>query len=200
MSYVELYRSIINRSLSLITNRHQRVAAFRVDTHFPGIVDNGDNICCFHSLEPGEISRMCKSMEAKLIADIQRKEREGKRVYRGTVIIIWAREFSLSGKCHYHLCLLFNKDAYYHLGDYEQENTLRAMITGAWYSAMGLQLDDHPGLVHFPENCRYVLNSSHLDFQENYQELLNRLDYLAKIETKIFGEGYRNFGSYQIDL
>ena len=200
MSYVELYRSIINRSLSLITNRHQRVAAFRVDTHFPGIVDNGDNICCFHSLEPGEISRMCKSMEAKLIADIQRKEREGKRVYRGTVIIIWAREFSLSGKCHYHLCLLFNKDAYYHLGDYEQENTLRAMITGAWYSAMGLQLDDHPGLVHFPENCRYVLNSSHLDSQENYQELLNRLDYLAKIETKIFGEGYRNFGSYQIDL
>lgn len=200
MSYVELYRSIINRSLSLITNRHQRVAAFRVDTHFPGIVDNGDNICCFHSLEPGEISRMCKSMEAKLIADIQRKEREGKRVYRGTVIIIWAREFSLSGKCHYHLCLLFNKDAYYHLGDYEQENTLRAMITGAWYSAMGLQLDDHPGLVHFTENCRYVLNSSHLDFQENYQELLNRLDYLAKIETKIFGEGYRNFGSYQIDL
>lgn len=128
MSYVELYRSIINRSLSLITNRHQRVAAFRVDTHFPGIVDNGDNICCFHSLEPGEISRMCKSMEAKLIADIQRKEREGKRVYRGTVIIIWAREFSLSGKCHYHLCLLFNKDAYYYLGDYEQENTLRAMI------------------------------------------------------------------------
>ncbi|EOZ3193318.1 TPA: inovirus Gp2 family protein [Yersinia enterocolitica] len=200
MSYVELYRSIINRSLSLITNRHQRVTAFRVDTHFPGIVDNGDNICCFHSLEPGEISRMCKSMEAKLIADIQRKEREGKRVYRGTVIIIWAREFSLSGKCHYHLCLLFNKDAYYHLGDYEQENTLRAMITGAWYSAMGLHLDDYLGLVHFPENCRYVLNSNHPDFECHYQELLNRLDYLAKIETKIFGEGYRNFGSYQINL
>jgi len=200
MSYVELYRSIINQALNLITNRHQRVVAFRVDTHFPGIVDNGDNICCFHSLEPGEISRMCKSMEAKLIDDIQRKEREGKRVYRGTVIIIWAREFSLSGKCHYHLCLLFNKDAYYHLGDYERENTLRSMITGTWYSAMRLQLDDHPGLVHFPENCRYVLNSNHPDFQCHYQELLNRLDYLAKIETKIFGEGYRNFGSYQIDL
>lgn len=200
MNYVKLYRSIINQSLNLITNRHQRVVAFRVDTHFPGIVDNGDNICCFHSLEPGEISRMCKSMEAKLIADIQRKEREGKRVYRGTVIIIWAREFSLSGKCHYHLCLLFNKDAYYHLGDYEKENTLRAMITGSWYSAMGLHLDDYQGLVHFPENCRYVLNSNHPDFQCHYQELLNRLDYLAKIETKIFGEGYRNFGSYQIDL
>ncbi|MBW1215736.1 inovirus Gp2 family protein [Pantoea allii] len=200
MSYVALYRSIINQSLNLMINRHQRVAAFRVDAHFPGIVDNGDNICCFHSLEPGEISRMCKSMEAKLIADTQRKEREGKRVYRGTVIIIWAREFSLSGKCHYHLCLLFNKDAYYHLGDYEQENTLRAMITGAWYSAMDLHLDDYRGLVHFPENCRYVLNSSHPDFQSHYQELLSRLYYLAKIDTKIFGEGYRNFGSYQIDL
>ncbi|WP_327078654.1 YagK/YfjJ domain-containing protein [Pectobacterium brasiliense] len=54
--------------------------------------------------------------------------------------------------------------------------------------------------MHFPENCRYVLNSSHPDFQSHYQELLSRLYYLAKIDTKIFGEGYRNFGSYQIDL
>jgi hypothetical protein len=34
----------------------------------------------------------------------------------------------------------FNKDAYYHLGDYEAESNLRMMIIRAWYSALGLEL------------------------------------------------------------
>lgn len=43
----------------------------------------------------------------------------------------------------------FNKDAYYHLGDYETESNLRMMIIRAWYSALDLELDDYAGLVHF---------------------------------------------------
>jgi hypothetical protein len=31
------------------------------------------------------------------------------------------------------------------------------MIINAWYSALGLQLEDCPGLVHFPENGKYIL-------------------------------------------
>jgi hypothetical protein len=171
-----------------------------VDFHFPGIVDDGDNICCFPNLEPGVISRMRGSLKAKLEADKTRKQREGKRIYRCPLFIMWAREFSESGKCHYHICLLFNKDAYYHLGDYNQEDNLRGMITGAWYSALGLELDDHQGLVHFPDDCRYVLDTNSPDFDEHYQDLLDRLDYLSKVETKVFGEGDRNFGCSQIDL
>ncbi|MYL96117.1 inovirus-type Gp2 protein, partial [Citrobacter werkmanii] len=50
--------------------------------------------------------------------------------------------------------------AYYHLGYYDQHDNLRGMITGAWYSALRLERDDHPGLVHFPDNCcRYILVS-----------------------------------------
>lgn len=113
------------------------------------------------------------------------------------MFIIWAKEYSQSGKCHYHICLLFNKDAYYYLGDYNQDNNLRGMITGAWYSALGLELDDHNGLVHFPDNCRYVLDTNHSDFKGRYQELLDRLDYLCKVESKVFGDGYRNFGCSQ---
>ncbi|MOA55477.1 hypothetical protein D3C78_1792760 [compost metagenome] len=74
------------------------------------------------------------------------------------------------------------------------------MITGAWYSALGLELDDHQGLVHFPDKCRYVLDTNNPDFSEHYHDLLNRLDYLSKVETKVFGEGDRNFGCSQIDL
>ncbi|QGN39265.1 inovirus Gp2 family protein [Klebsiella oxytoca] len=190
----------INQLLCCLTGRYPRLTAVRVDLHYPKIVDNGDNICCFPNLEPGVISRMRESLKAKLEADRIRKKREGKRIYRCPLFIMWAKEYSESGKCHYHICLLFNKDAYYHLGDYECEDNLRGMITAAWYSALGLQRDDCPDLVTFPDNCRYVLNNEDPDFEDHCQALLTRLDYLTKVESKVFGEGDRNFGCSQIDL
>lgn len=194
------YQIKIIRLLSRLTDRYPRLTAVRVDIHYPKIVDNGDNICCFPNLEPGVISRMRESLKAKLEADRIRKKREGKRIYRCPLFIMWAKEYSESGKCHYHICLLFNKDAYYHLGDYEREDNLRGMITGAWYSALGLQRDDCPDLVTFPDNCRYILDNESPEFEEQYQALLTRLDYLTKVESKVFGEGDRNFGCSQIDL
>lgn len=190
----------INKLLCRLTDRYPRLTAVRVDLHYPKIVDNGDNICCFPNLEPGVISRMRESLKAKLEADRIRKKREGKRIYRCPLFIMWAKEYSESGKCHYHICLLFNKDAYYHLGDYEREDNLRGMITGAWYSALALQRDDCPDLVTFPDNCRYVLDNEDTGFEDHYQALLTRLDYLTKVESKVFGEGDRNFGCSQIDL
>lgn len=86
----------------------------------------------------------------------------------------------------------FNKDAYYHLGNYERSDTLRGLITGAWYSALGLELEDHQGLVHFPANGGYILDINDPDFPEQYQRLLVRLDYLTKLDTKASGQ--RNFG------
>ncbi|EFA3723243.1 inovirus Gp2 family protein, partial [Escherichia coli] len=115
-----------------------------------------------------------------------------KRTYATSVCIIWAKEYTQSFKCHYHVCLFFNKDAYYHLGDYERSDTLRGLITGAWYSALGLELEDHQGLVHFPVNGRYILDINDPDFPEQYQRLLARLDYLTKLDTKASGQ--RNFG------
>ena len=190
----------INKLLSSLTDRYPRLTAIRVDQHYPNIIKKKYNICCYPNLEPGVISRMRESLKAKLEADRIRKKREGKRIYRCPLFIMWAKEYSKSGKCHYHICLLFNKDAYYHLGDYEREDNLRGMITGAWYSALGLQRDDCPDLVTFPDNCRYVLNNEDPDFEEHYQALLTRLDYLTKVESKVFGEGDRNFGCSQIDL
>ncbi|MFI7810787.1 inovirus Gp2 family protein [Citrobacter werkmanii] len=194
------YQIKIIRLLSRLNDRYPRLTAVRVDIHYPKIVDNGDNICCFPNLEPGVISRMRESLKAKLEADRIRKKREGKRIYRCPLFIMWAKEYSESGKCHYHICLLFNKDTYYHLGDYEREDNLRGMITGAWYSALALQRDDCPDLVTFPDNCRYLLDNESPEFEEQYQALLTRLDYLTKVESKVFGEGDRNFGCSQIDL
>lgn len=41
------YQSKINKLLCYLTNRYPRLIAVRVDLHYPKIVDNGDNICCF---------------------------------------------------------------------------------------------------------------------------------------------------------
>lgn len=47
------YQSKINKLLCYLTNRYPRLIAVRVDLHYPKIVDNGDNICCFPNTELG---------------------------------------------------------------------------------------------------------------------------------------------------
>ncbi|EFR6446644.1 inovirus Gp2 family protein [Escherichia coli] len=192
------YRTTIDLLLHTVSIKYNRLIAVRVDLHIPPIIDNGDTIVCFHNDSPGEISRFRNSLNAKVKTDQNRKRKKGTRVYDSRIYIIWAREYTKSGKRHYHICLLFNKDAYYHLGDLDQDGTLRCMITGAWYSALGLDVDDYNGLVHYPANCRYVLNTNAPDYENQYDALLKRLDYLTKVNSKVFGEGERNFGCSQV--
>lgn len=68
------------------------------------------------------------------------------------------------------------------------------IVIRTWYSALDLELDDYQGLVHFPVNCRYILDMNDYSFSSEYCNLLNRLEYLSKYDTKVFGEGSRNFG------
>lgn len=180
--------------LGYATNEFTSVTAVRVDTHYPSILDNGDTISCFPNLSPGAISRFINALNAILTASEHRRRRNGVRVHPNTLRSIWAKEYSQSGKCHFHICLVFNEQAYKQLGDDKLDTTLRMMITRAWYSALGLEVEDCPGLVHFPENCRYILDQNSADYIYEYGELVRRLDYLTKLDSKIYEEGERNFG------
>ncbi|ELK0174683.1 inovirus Gp2 family protein [Escherichia coli] len=193
-AHVIAYRKNIEDVVQNATGEFSRTMALRVDVHYPPILDRGDTVCCFPNLEPGVISRFRNSLNAILDANEKMRATEGKRIYRNRTRHVWVREFSEEGKCHFHLGLFFNKDAYYHLGDYETESNLRMMIIRAWYSALDLELDDYAGLVHFPKNCRYILDVNDFNFEDEYKKLLNRLDYLAKLDTKLYGDGDRNFG------
>ncbi|WP_247171478.1 inovirus-type Gp2 protein, partial [Escherichia coli] len=56
----------------------------------------------------------------------------------------------------------------------------------------------NPGgcIIHFPANGRYILDIHDPDFPEQYQRLLERLDYLTKPGTKASGQrnsGYSGF-------
>ncbi|HBC2931247.1 TPA: inovirus-type Gp2 protein, partial [Escherichia coli] len=48
----------------------------------------------------------------------------------------------------------------------------------------------NPGgcIIHFPANGRYILDIHDPDFSEQYQRLLERLDYLKKPGTKASGQ------------
>lgn len=195
--HVSAWRDRMVDILDDASNEFNRIMALRVDLHYPKILDNGDTVCCFPNQKPGEISRFINSLKARLSAHEYRRAQNGTRIYPNTLREIWAKEFSKSGKCHYHTCLIFNKDAYYHLGSYD-DNCLRGMIINSWYSALGIQLEDSLGLVHFPENGKYVLDRNKPDFIFEYHALIKRLDYLTKVDSKVFGEGNRNFGCSQI--
>lgn len=168
------------------------ITVVRVDLHYPPILE--DTVCCFPNLEPGAISRFIDSLKEILKNSERRRRRNGTRVHPNTLRSLWAKEYSQSGKCHFHVCLIFNEQAYKHLGDDKVDTSLRMMITRAWYSALGMDVEDYHGLVHFPESCRYILDQNSPDYIYEYGMLFIRLDYLTKLESKNCEEGERNFG------
>lgn len=194
-SHVKSYKERIIEVINKVVKEHGRTLAIRVDLHDPVILDNGDTISCIANTDSGAISRFTNSLKAKLAADEQRKRKEGKRVYPNTLRYAWVREFTQNGKRHFHVFLFLNKDAYYHLGDFNlDEDTLRTMITSAWCSALNLTPEEGQHLVQYPANGKYTLNRDDILNNIYSGDLLNRIDYLTKVKSKIFDDGNRSFG------
>ncbi|WJM79881.1 inovirus Gp2 family protein [Pectobacterium brasiliense] len=193
--HVTSYKENIIEVIRKMVNEHPRTLALRVDLHDPAILDNGDTLSCFANFDPGVMARFTNSLKAKLIADKKRKRQEGKRIYSNTLRYAWVREFTQNGKRHFHVFLFMNKDAYYHLGDYNlDEGMLRTMIITAWCSALRLTPEEGQHLIHFPTRGKYILNRDNILNEIYPEELLNRIDYLTKVKSKVFGDGNRNFG------
>ncbi|MGK4462719.1 inovirus Gp2 family protein [Rahnella inusitata] len=195
-SHVKTYKERIIDVIKKSVKEHSRTLAIRVDLHDPIILDNGDTISCNANTDSKSISRFTNSLKAKLVADEQRRRKESKRVHPNTLRYAWVREFTQNGKRHFHLFLFLNKDAYYHLGDFNlDEDTLRTMITSAWCSALKLAPEEGQHLAHYPSNGKYILNREDILSGIYPSDLLNRIDYLTKVKSKIFDDGCRTFGS-----
>lgn len=194
-SHVKSYKERIIEVINKAVKEHGRTLAIRVDLHDPVMLDNGDTISCIANTDSESISRFTNSLKAKLAADEQRKRKEGKRVHPNTLRYAWVREFTQNGKRHFHVFLFLNKDAYYHLGDFNlDEDTLRTMITSAWCSALNLTPEEGQHLMQYPANGKYTLNRDDILNDIYPGDLLNRIDYLTKVKSKIFDDGYRSFG------
>ncbi|HEM7146349.1 TPA: inovirus Gp2 family protein [Providencia stuartii] len=195
------YQGAIVETLDCALQAYPRITVIRVDLHFPMMDEYGDMPNCFPNTEGSPITRFMNSLNAKLKHDQHRKIGQRIRVYPNRLRYIWVKELVDGYLPHYHCALIFNKDAYYHLGDYDLNiPSLRTMITTAWYSALQLELDpiiDTGPLVHYPENYRYCLNREALSFSDDYNTVIERLNYLAKEYSKHYSSNYRTIGYSQ---
>ena len=191
--------SVINHALA----DHPRTIAIRFDLRFPW--DLLDSLCydspSQHFRADREvITRFFKSLKSKINHSLKIRKREGKRVHPTSIRYIWCREINDSVHCHYHVLILLNKDTFHSIGNYRiTESGLSGMIYSAWASAIELSEDDSFRLVHFPENAYYTINKNadRHTFEEDYNSLVNRALYLAKIVTKYTADGGRSFGTSQ---
>lgn len=186
--YLESIESVLERALS----EHPRTLIVRFDLHLPRIVDCPDFP---REIDTNVITRFFSSLESKIKWDYDKKIKAGSSPHTCTVRYIWAREINESLGHHYHVALLLNKDRYYGLGDYRGlYNNLSGKIYEAWASALKRSAHEVISLVHFPNDSPcYRLNSNSENYTFKCNEAFRRLSYLAKFETKSYGDKAKNF-------
>ncbi|MCU8301522.1 inovirus Gp2 family protein [Vibrio vulnificus] len=180
------YLQKIYDTLDLALEDHPRTFAVRIDLRLPLLteVDNSNLMKNFIA-----------SLDAQIQADLRKKQRDGKTKRRCRLRYIWVREKDKSPKHHYHIVILLNRDVYNCVGEYAHTNNLSHKIKTAWCRALDIELYDGGRLVHFPEDFMYHLDINSLRFSTVLDQLFYRLSYFAKVRSKKFGDGYRNFGS-----
>jgi len=194
------YVKRIQDTLSKALNEYPRVMILRVDLRLPEI-ETGS-----YKSDPGIVTRFVVSLKAQIEADLLKKQNAGKRVHPCRVRHIWVREFNGHGKKHYHVALLFNREAYAYPGSYrptdgEYSHNLALMIMEAWIRALGLNSvvnhQQYYSLVEFPTNGYCHLSKNNNDFITQYEAITERINYLAKEYSKDYSDGERSFGCSQ---
>lgn len=175
---------------------HPRWAVIRVDLKVPaGFI-----------LPQRAITEFIESLKSQLKHEQSVKPTVGKRAYDPMFRYVWVRERSGAGYPHYHLALMLNRDAYFTLGNYSKlqsadcnyDEMLAGRIYKAWGVALGLDWNVSKRGVHFPKRPVSPLQTQHELFVQQYRAVFYRLSYFAKNESKVLGDGQRNFGMSQL--
>ena len=164
-----------------------RTLALRIDLRFPGDYLYGKS--------NRKVTRFIESLKAKLLVDCRRKNRRWRRNWNNRLRYVWVREVGeLNRRKHYHVLLLLNKDFYHGAGNYNAADSLYALIQQAWCSALGLDAEQYSGLANMTENGCFYLNRKRPNYMQQVNELLKRMEYMAKDHTKSYDDGYRSIG------
>ncbi|MDD9155831.1 inovirus Gp2 family protein [Aliivibrio sp. S4TY2] len=181
------YLTTLDNTVQDMLDDYTRVFALRVDLHLP------DNDLINQSRL---ITRFISSLKAQLKAYESKRSKLGTRIYPNTLRYVWAREIGTENELeHYHLLLLFNKDAYHLLGNYRVVGTLANRIQQAWFSALGEAVASESGLVHFPKNGSYYIDGNSPYYEDQLDSLMYRASYLCKKQTKVISSRVRSFGA-----
>ncbi|MBE4327428.1 inovirus Gp2 family protein [Vibrio parahaemolyticus] len=172
---------------------YPRTMALRVDLRFPKL-RNGQE-------KRGAITDFVRSLQSQIEYDGRRKERHGQRVHPCKVRYVWVRERCSSLNDHYHLVLMFNKDRFNWLGKARnQRENLLSMVIDAWAKVTGVDYDEANGLVYVSKDRSgtpviHRLDSNSRSFDQQFDSLFEHVSYIAKENTKHFGDHQRNFGT-----
>lgn len=198
---IESYLNSIHCVLSNALTQHPRTIVYNAILRLPqeagGI--NYDNV----------ISSFLESFKQMLKAELKRRERNGKRVHDTTLRYVWCRERDSSCNDHFHIFFLLNGDTYQKWGNFKnpKEGEMFFMITEAWARAVGILASLNNGLVDIRSqpktiNTKYLRTESELDpfsglMLNSYESTFHWMSYIAKLDTKNYGDNRRNFGCSQ---
>lgn len=200
--YIEEYLYRIRDTMDKAIKEYMRLAIFRFDIHLPKNISHDDSKL---------ITRFFESLNAQLDAEAAKKKRAGVRVYETRLRYIWVKERDTATQCHYHVALLLNRDAYFTLGQMkciivrnDDNDILQHEVGGkknmfdrlrkGLASALGCGLEAVSGLIHIPGNPVYRINRNADNFKNQAKLVFQRLSYLAKAQTKHYGDGSHWFG------
>jgi hypothetical protein len=186
------YLESMNQVLQNTVYDHKRTLAIRVDLRLPNSINCPDVPLAYDN---SVMSRFIESLKAQIKADQIKRFRMGKRAFKCTVRVIWVAEHDSSMNNHWHIVILINNDCYDCLGDITADKgNMAARIKQAWASALGLELRETAGLVHFTNNGVFRLDVNSKTYNDDYCNLFFAISYLAKAKTKHFGDGTKSFG------
>jgi hypothetical protein len=179
-----VHEKVLMKALS----HHKRTCAFRFELKFPRHKAFKVNHV---------ISKFFDSLRVRIKSDLASKSKRTGRNYECKVSYVWVCEFSTSINWHFHVVIFLNRDVYNCFGLIKaKEGNIYSRIRAAWASAIGVSFDGALGLVHLPDNGVYDINTNAENYEQQVEDVLYRLSYFAKVQTKPFGQGnnHRFFG------
>lgn len=180
------YLDIIESVIDGYVYKWPRTLAIRIDLHFP------EDYVPSHKNYMGDFIR---KLQVRIDADLAKKRRERVRVHPCKVGYLWVREVGDSCKPHYHVVILLNRDAYIGWSEYHPDAYgIYGVIYRAWAAALGSEDMFRGTGVFVPESGVYRIDRAPSPESLNRSELLTRLSYLAKVDTKYYGWQRRNIG------
>lgn len=190
--FIREYLAVLHRTMTRAITQYREVFAFRFDCRLPAKYQFKSP-----SYQNEPIDRLMASFKAKTKHNRQMAIRDQGYAHDSTVRYVWAREVgSQRGRPHYHFVIFLNKDAFCALGRYELGiDNIYNRLHEAWASALGLPIEAVTGLIHIPDNARFILHRHDLD---TIADFFHRASYLCKAATKSYGKGGHGFGASRI--
>lgn len=195
---IELYTPMFSQYLDIVHNvlfsaleDHTRIAAFRVDLHYPA-----DEPLPDFAYGNKAITAFIQSVKKQIMDHRKLASEKFDRVNHTAFHYVWVREIGDTGRPHYHVYIILNAYAYDSLGDWKNvKENMAYRFFRAWSKAIGVSVEQAVGLVQFPkENAIHVVSRND---PQAIGLLYHHMSYLCKVYSKVFTQWVHCIGSSQ---